>query len=614
MTTSGSGTNIETKYEAVAWTGTVSSNSAIVSEYPKSNTDGATTISGAADGDYNFQFKPKLTVQAGTTKPSNDAQQFAKRAAAKTLGTKDAPLDLTYYKSDGTAWTSAEGTRFSSNCYMINYPGYYEIPVITGPAVNKNTDRQDTFILGTTGIGSTGTLVDYQEIALRSGWIQYHTGSSNDYSYFPGTDGGTSSKIKEDTYIAWQDSPGSVVLTQKYARKQTPRYHSDEYFIQFNVPKDAKPGNTVIAVKNDKNQVLWSYHIWVTSYTTDSTFTAQPNELYSDPNTPVKFLKVPLGYVEDDYTVYPAREAKLLITQAESGKTAEITLKQKYHECRPQSCCYYQWGRKDPFPGAKMYETGHLNHDDSYNLGFQDKEITGNMGYSAIDKAAATQYISSGILYPNTFFFGHQQPWTEDKKNHYFDHWGCLNNTVAESGYGGGLIHYTTSAAGSSSHKTVYDPCPPSFKVPPIYAMPQFTKDGKNHTSTYQPLVKERSEEETLYKTVANTKYNSHEDFINNLGFEFYGNRMADDGTKSGDTYKLHAFGMREAVSGNLVGLGEQCYYWSCTCWVSGYTQTNLRIYYLHCGYSDGGSTFAPSECNTETHGIPVLPMFAPDL
>jgi hypothetical protein len=622
MTTSGSGTNIETKYEAVAWTGTVSSNSAIVSEYPKSNTDGATAISGAADGDYNFQFKPKLTVQAGTTKPSNDAQQFAKRAAAKTLGTKDEPLDLTYYKSDGTHWTTAEGNRFSSNCYMINYPGWYEIPIICGPTINKDTDMENTFILGTnkqntddgyTNYGYLNNFVNYNEDPLISGWIQYWATNGDKTKYYPKANDGTT----QDTYIEWTDTPGSVELTYNYTRKvwagTWPNYASSYYLLRFHVPSNAKPGNTVISVRNTNDQVLWSYHIWVTSYTTDSTFTAQPNEMYSDPNTPVKFLKVPLGYVEEDYNVYPAREAKLLITQAESGKTAEITLKQDYHECRPQSCCYYQWGRKDPFPGGLLYETGHLNHDDSYTIGYKEKTITSDVDRykNGIDYAPATTLVSSGILYPLTFFTGFQQP---AAPNHYFDLWGCLLNKVAESSYGGGLIHYTTSAAGSSSRKAAYDPCPPSFKVPPVYAMPQFTKDGKNHTSTYDPLVKELSEEEELYNTIANTPYKTHEDFINNLGFEFYGNRMAEDGTKSGDLYKLHAFGMRSCSDGSITGLGQHCYYWTCTRWVAGTGATNTRIYYLHCGYSGGGSTFAPSECNTNTYGMPVLPMFAPDL
>jgi hypothetical protein len=600
-----------TTYEELAWTAEITDGASVVASYPKSSSD-ASAISGATNGDYNRQFRPTMTVQNGTEKSSNDAQQFAKRAATKTLGTQANPLDLSYYKSDGTPWSAAEGTRFTSNCYMINYPGYYEIPVVTGPAINQNEDATSTFILETSGTGATGTLVGYNEKALKSGWIQYWTGASGEYNYYPASNNKDEiNGTTRDTYIVWQDTPGSVELTYNYTRKEVGSTSASQmYFIRFNVPANAKPGNTVIAVRNRNNQVLWSYHIWVTSYTTDSTFTAQPNADYSSPDTPVKFLKVPLGYVEEDYTVYDAREAKLQITQAESGQKKAITLKQKYHECRPQSCCYYQWGRKDPFPGGKIYETGHLNHDDSYSLTSAEKSITSDIGLTGVDYASATKLICSGILYPGTFFTGYTQP---AAPNLYFDHWGCLNNTVAEI-QGSVLIHYTTTDAGSSSRKTVYDPCPPGFKVPPIYAFPQFTIDGKNHTSTYHPLVKERSEEETLYNTIANTPYKSHEDFVNNLGFEFYANRMATDGTKSGALYKLHAFGLRACDTGKLEKLGTDCFYWSCTRWVSGLLSTNTRIYYLHCGYSGGGSTFAPSECNTNTYGMPVLPMFSTSL
>jgi hypothetical protein len=217
-------------------------------------------------------------------------------------------------------------------------------------------------------------------------------------------------------------------------------------------------------------------------------------------------------------------------------------------------------------------------------------------------------------LYPNTFFTGYQQP-TAPKL--YFDLWGCLVNTVAESSGETGLIHYTTTEAGSSSRKTVYDPCPPGFKVPPIYAMPQFTIDGKNYTSTYHPLVKDLKDEAKLYKDIANTDYTSHEDFINNLGFEFYANRIGTDGTKSGPLYKLLAFGRREISNGAIMGLGTHCYYWSCTRWSTLHAEKaalGTRIYYSHCGYSDGGSIFAPSECNTNTYGMPVLPMFSTTL
>jgi hypothetical protein len=612
-------------YTEVPWTATITSGSSVVASYPKSSAD-ADVYTSTTDGDYNRQFRPMMTVQQGTAMPSNDAQQFAKRAATKTLGTKDEPLDLTYYKSDGTHWSTEEGNRFSSNCYMINYPGYYEIPIICGPAVNQDKDDESTFILGTsnqtgdyTNLGYLNNLVNFNEETLKSGWIQYWTGVSGQENYYPANNGDGESGAR-DTYIEWTDSPGSVELTYNYTRKVLvgsywTGYRSSYYLLRFHVPENAKPGNTVISIRNPEDKVLWSYHIWVTSYTTDSTFVAQPNSQYVDPSTSVKFLKVPLGYVEDDYTVYQAREAKMLITQETSGKTREITLKQDYHECRPQSCCYYQWGRKDPFPGAKLYETGHLNHDDSYTIGYEEKTITSDVAryQNGIDYAAATEIVSSGILYPLTFFTGFQQP---KAPNHYFDLWGCLlNYSKAENTLKDGtLVHYTNTPHGSSSHKTVYDPCPPGFKVPPIYAMPQFTIDGKNHTSTYHPLVKDISEEAELYNTIANTPYKSHDEFINNLGYEFYANRMAEDGTKSGPIYKLHAFGLRSCTDGSISGLGTHCYYWSCTRWVSGYEAVNTRIYYSHCGYSDGGSVFSPSECNTNTYGMPVLPMFSTTL
>jgi hypothetical protein len=595
------------RYEQLAWTAQPGENGSIITQYPASSND-ATAIAGAAANAYTTEFKPKISVQSKTMVDSQDRTLLKQRASQKTLGTAANPIDLSKVKSDGTYWNSSQG-QYSANCYMINYPGYYEIPVTHGCALYNSSTNASFYSLSSqenTSSYAMGTLKDYKNINISSAWINYWK-TTTDYHNFPANDGKGASGDR-DTYIVWEDTPNLVKLTYNYSRK-TSNSETENYYIRFHVDNDAnlKPGNAVIAVKNDDGVILWSYHIWVTSYTTNDTFSAQTTPLAGSLLTTAKFLKVPLGYVEEDYETYQERSAVLTLTQVESGKTVDITLKQKYHECRPQSCCYYQWGRKDPFPGAKIYESGHLNIDDSYEIKYEEKTLyNSDLGITGVLKASASgkTEVSWGIQNPATFFYGHRYP-----DYNYWDLWGCLKNVVSEKG----KEHYTTSEAGVSGRKTVYDPSPAGFKVPPIYALPPLTSDGYNYTSAFSPFILSTTPEEEIYASKANTTYTSHDQFVNSMAFEFYTNRMA-NGVKSGDTFKIFAFGQRLSLNtggtgGELTRVGQYGYYWSSTRWTSGSGTTNTRLYALETGYSGGASMFQPAFSNTDTYGFPVLPM-----
>jgi hypothetical protein len=389
----------------------------------------------------------------------------------------------------------------------------------------------------------------------------------------------------------------------------------DEFYIRFYVEKDNfTPGNAVISVKDPDGHILWSYHIWVTPYNprTDR-ITVQTNPKAGSTLTTATFLKVPLGYVQENGRKYKERTSTITFTQEESGKTVSVNLVQRYHEFRPQSCCYYQWGRKDPFPGAQLTENSHLTIYDTYDVTASEKTLYSSYGITTIKRVSAAGYTtpSEGIYNPTTFYYGHRFP---SEKN-YINLWGCTNNTSVSTTES--TVNYPSQTQGLSSQKTVYDPSPAGFKVPPIYALPAITVDGGNYTSTYSPFLSAKTDETTIYKEKANTPYTSHADVQNDMAFEFYTNRM--NGTsKGGDTFKLYLLGQRISLTnegtaiesgGNLHTIGTFGYYWSCTRWATTDDKAATKIYSIRFAYGSGKTEFYNSYANTDTYGMPVLPM-----
>jgi hypothetical protein len=184
--------------------------------------------------------------------------------------------------------------------------------------------------------------------------------------------------------------------------------------------------------------------------------------------------------------------------------------------------------------------------------------------------------------------------------------WGCTQNT--EQWTAVDATNNVSLAQGVSSQKTVYDPCPVGFKVPPIYLTPAITCDGKNHTAVYSPFLSTLTTEDKIYSENANTPYTSHADVQNSMAFEFYTNRMSGT-TKSGDTFKLYLFGQLMSTTGEYHGVNRFGYYWSCTRWATTNSQDHTKLYSLRFAYGEGTSEFYNMYGNTDTYGMPILAM-----
>ena len=98
-------------------------------------------------------------------------------------------------------------------------------------------------------------------------------------------------------------------------------------FIEFYIPqKYICEGNAVLAARDENNNILWSWHIWVTGEELSSSTNVN---VINRNSTQYNFMKLPLGFCHADTRKYPTRNIHITITQnGGSNQTATATIKQ----------------------------------------------------------------------------------------------------------------------------------------------------------------------------------------------------------------------------------------------------------------------------------------------
>jgi hypothetical protein len=258
------------------------------------------------------------------------------------------------------------------------------------------------------------TTIDTATISIKIGSItkevsvsQLADGTANCYMVTPGstvdipitraiTIGGMNASDIANVNTLWDDNGviSNTMLSSGSGASRT-----------ITVNASSKPGNAVVALKDAVGTIYWSWHIWVTDYNGSITWT-NPN------NTAYTFMDRNLG----------ATEAALSL----AGRGL-----------------FYQWGRKDPFPGGKAGTAGHAALDKFYGMpdaGSPDVVHVTNTAENAIGIADG---ILESIRKPTTFFIYEDawyKVWLPTPVNTL---WNTNENT-----------------------KTVYDPCPNGWRVP----------------------------------------------------------------------------------------------------------------------------------------------------
>jgi hypothetical protein len=177
---------------------------------------------------------------------------------------------------------------------------------------------------------------------------------------------------------------GSIIASVSY----------EEGYVTFSTPETLKAGNALIAVKDAEGTILWSWHIWI----------------------PASEIAIQDGTALCSAAAIMDRNLGALVATAATGDVDPLSIG-----------LFYQWGRKDPFPGMASM---------SSNTGAAVAGTAWTAHGTTEDTAYAVAHPTEYIHVPKV----DEGVWNKDDPA---DLWNAEGNL-----------------------KTIYDPCPVGYRVP----------------------------------------------------------------------------------------------------------------------------------------------------
>lgn len=343
---------------------------------------------------------------------------------------------------------------------------------------------------------------------------------------------GASSTLTAD--VLWQD--GDIINTADV--------HLDKVNGLLTVKcSKTNSGNAVVALypkaSKDRGSILWSWHIWVTTYSPSGIVknmsgALTPNTAY--PNASAggqvhtygpEYMKVNPGKVIMDRNLGATKTYNGGVPQA-----GDNTADQAFG-------LFYQWGRKDPFPRANGATidatTAKANNIPIYGPDGTTVLPEDGTGYMKVDISSVGQSDGTSLAYsvqnPLAFIGNSITPfdwYTETPENQNNGLWG------------------------DGGSKSAYDPCPKGWRVPPTGTWNDFTRDEyvpANGTCPY---------------------------YINGGITESGGQYFATNGRFYNNQAWYPAAGDLSSKSGELLTIGSRGYVWSSA--ISGFRSLNMSF------------------------------------
>lgn len=228
---------------------------------------------------------------------------------------------MPYNLANSTGASTVENT---ANCYVVNAPGTYSIPLVYGNAIKNGADNTAAYMPAR----SSAPFVNSLGNRITAPYIYDNAGCE-----------------PAGAKLVWE---GRLNMIQNL------HLSADGRSLVFEIPRAyIRQGNAVVAVTDASGNILWSWQLWVTDY--------QPGDNMATLAYNGKtFAMMPfnLGYVEGgDITDFASSSALLRFTQkpgnGAAGGSVTIEVKQTgKHIVTPDCYNFYQWGRKDPMISA----------------------------------------------------------------------------------------------------------------------------------------------------------------------------------------------------------------------------------------------------------------------
>lgn len=371
-----------------------------------------------AGGETPQSYNVTVSVQIGT---DNDPH-------AQKLKDNPSQGDVIYHYNLANQTDGGSTVQNTANCYVVSGSGYYCFPLVYGNAIKNGVANTSAYTSTATGSEILTTFINHTGNPITNPYIKENAGC-----------------IPAKAELLWQDAPGLISNVQ-YNNPNMKLFVNPENYISFQVNAfTLRQGNAVIAIKDANGTVLWSWHIWVTDENIGQTI-----EVTNHQSQKYKFMSVNLGWCDGYTTTYAERSCKVRFTAGDMEK--EVIIKQLSESITTGgNHPYYQWGRKDPF----LSSNGLANT----NKTWYDKD--GNISTAS----PATENFSTGVACIKNYILKPDVMQNQGfADNTYVNLWTADNNVY--TAYDGNVI------------KTIYDPSPVGFKLPPSNAFTGFTTTG----------------------------------------------------------------------------------------------------------------------------------------
>lgn len=528
-----------------------------VTSYTETSVDGAVTTTPTAwkitgyqengSSDWSTDAPDWITVFSASG--NGTEEQTAKIAAQEYYVTNPHNDALkSAYSVNGTYDLSTQGDTEpmnTANCYVINAPGKYSLPLVYGNAIKDGQPN-------TSAYESSAAPAEY---ILKN--LVNHAGNPITNPYIYNNEGCD----PDNATLVWQDSPDLVTNV---------KLSEDKENMTFDVSQDnIAQGNAVIAVRNSNDEILWSWHIWVTDYVpggeADKDAPMKDKVVTNNQNNKYTFMAVYLGYCGNTGEYYEGRSVKVRFEQEKTGKKyiIEFTQTQHFDSYDTWNVPYYQWGRKEPMLPAQGHNQQSLN----------------KMWYDAAgepSKAWANSYVKNVKEIKKAI-----PSWIKNPGK-------MIGVSVSSSVY---LYRnlWNASPDDKSVVKTVYDPSPVGYHIPPRNAFNGFTYNGKNYGNDSWAQF--------------NSPFDSDRDlYDNHYTWVFYCNRMKGEGVHddAGGTISFPCADQRMVA--NSPSGDSRGYTWTASC--------VFEKTFAHSAYCmQFGNSVRVSETYRFLYGFPVRPV-----
>jgi len=411
--------------------------------------------------------------------------------------------------------------RTTANCYIVNCPGSFSFPIVYGNAYENGTEKKYSDGSPSDALNPGNIFKDHRGETIKYANIfkQVNTGAGFDSPIVEDitselTDdersAGGVKKTRETSYnegttaatraveILWQDVAGLFTDATFTSEPSTSTLGYIGFTVQAGV---IQPGNCVIACKakrtttvketvydNSDNvvgtpivttspgdlEILWTWHIWLTDEVLDNNSTIVDDTKYpsygtsrivdleNHGGTKRNILPVNLGWVPDEmaWGIYEPREVWVKIKQvpAESDQVIYLKLRLEAQQDKVTgTSTVYQWGRPTALPMVKKMDG---TTRPIYNA--SGTEITSSFQKQTANDA--TTYNLPAAL----------AQW---------------NHLIVDETNTGHWWHNAADNAYWSAAKTLYDPCPPGYQLPPSAVFSGMTLSSLEAATIGSPLT-----------------------------------------------------------------------------------------------------------------------------